>query len=139
MTRFRKVVFYAGSRCATNGCYRWANWQFAATALAVVLTVWALPRMGYLFLPEIDDGRVSVIVQAEPRTLLDELREQVNRVEAIALVQKEVELVDVSTGGRIGQSVQETPAYAEMLIQLVPKTDRSVSVNEWITTFDNSI
>lgn len=120
-------------------CFRRTNWLFATTALCVVLAVWALPRLGYLFLPEIDDGRVSVTVQAEPGTLLDELREHVNQVEAVALAQKEVELVDASTGGRIGQSVQEIPAYAEMLIQLVPKSQRTVSVNDWMAAFDKKV
>lgn len=122
-----------------DGCFRRANWLFAAAVLGVVLAVWGLPRLGYLFLPEIDDGRVSVTVHAEPGALLDELREHVYQVEAVALAQKEVELVDATTGGRIGQSVQEIPAYAELLIQLLPKSQRTVSVNDWMTAFDKKV
>jgi len=128
-----------GYQGSLDACFRQANWLFAATALGVGLAIWALPRLGYLFLPTMDDGRVSITVQAEPGTLLDELREQVNQIEAMALAQKDVEMVDVSAGGRIRQAVYETPAYAELLVQLVPKAHRDMSVNEWISGFDQQV
>lgn len=120
-------------------CCGRARWFAAGAALAVLLALWMVSTLGYLFLPEIDDGRVTLTVQGEPGMLLDEFREHVEQVEALALAQKEVELVDVSTGGRIGQSVQEIPAFGEMLIQLVPKAARSASVNDWIAGFDKKV
>ncbi len=129
----------AGYRRVLDGCLAQPRWAVAAAALVLAGGVWGMLQLGYVFLPEIDDGRVTVTVQGEPGTLLSELLPQIEAVEALAARQKEVALVDATTGGRIGQTVQEIPAQAELLIQLVPKAQRALGVNEWIAGFDKQL
>lgn len=118
---------------------RHARWVAAGAAVALLVAVFALTRLGYLFLPEIDDGKVTVSVQAEPGTLLADLKAQVWRVEALALADNDVELVDVTLGGRIGQTIQELPAQAEIAVQLVAKASRARPVQQWIAAFDKQV
>lgn len=122
-----------------QGCMRNGRWLLAVAVFGLVLVVWTVPRLGYLFLPEIDDGRVTITIEGEPGMLLTELQTHVARVEALALARPEVQLVDVSSGGRIGQSVQELPAFAEMLVELVPKASRTMDVTGWMADFDSKL
>jgi multidrug efflux pump subunit AcrB len=131
--------FAAGYRRTLDWLPRRLHWLFVGVFGGALIATLIAPRLGYLFLPDIDDGRVTVTIDAEPGTLLEDLNDAVRRIEAFALAQEEVALVDVSTGGRVGQSVQEIPAYAEMLIELVPKTTRALSVEEWIAAFDAEV
>ncbi len=120
-------------------CLRHGRWVIAGAVSLLLVAVFAMSQLGYLFLPEIDDGKVSISVQGEPGTLLTSLQAQVQRIEEAALAEPEVELVDVSTGGRIGQTIQETPAGADIQLQLVPKAARNVSVQQWIASFDKKV
>jgi CzcA family heavy metal efflux pump len=110
-----------------------------AAVVALVLGVAGLVRLGYVFLPEIDDGRVTVTIQGAPGMLASDFQAQARRIEQWTLAREGVALVDLATGGRIGQTIQETPAEAEMLVQLVPKADRDISVQEWIAAFDEVV
>lgn len=118
---------------------RHGRWMAAGAVSLLLIAVFAMTRFGYLFLPEIDDGKVSISIQAEPGTLLADLRAQVGRVEELALADQDVELVDVTAGGRIGQTIQELPAEADITIQLVPKAARAHSVQRWIAAFDKQV
>lgn len=96
----------------------------AATAVAIGL----LAVRGYTFLPELDDGRITIQVQAEAGTLLADVDAAVGRLEESIRQEHDVALVDATVGGRIGQTIQETPAEAELLLQLVPRDERDRSV-----------
>ena len=124
---------------ALDICLRHGRWVVAVAVSFFLIAVFAMSQLGYLFLPEIDDGKVSISLQAEPGTPLAEFQGQVQRIEEMALAQAEVELVDVSTGGRIGQTIQETPAEADIQLQLVPKADRDMPVQQWIASFDKKV
>lgn len=124
---------------ALDSCLRHGRWVVAVAVSLFLIAMFAMGQLGYLFLPEIDDGKVSISLQAEPGTPLAEFGGQVQRIEEMALAQAEVELVDVSTGGRIGQTIQETPAEADIQVQLVPKADRDMRVQQWIAAFDKKV
>lgn len=96
----------------------------AATAVATGL----LAVRGYTFLPGLDDGRITIQVQGEAGTLLADVDAAVRRVEEGIRQEKDVALVDATVGGRIGQTIQETPAEAERLVQLAPRDERNRSV-----------
>ena len=121
------------------GGLRQGRWVVAGAALGLVLTVWLALRLGNTFLPEIDDGRITLQIQAEPGTLLADFRRQVGRIEALLLRQPDVVLVDATAGGRIGQTIQETPAEAEVLVALRPKNARAASVQDAIGTLSDQI
>lgn len=129
----------AGYRHILNAClaHRLATVTAAIAALWTGITL--LAGFGYVFLPEIDDGRVTVTIQGTPGMLAAEFQAQARRVEQLTLARDGVALVDLTTGGRIGQTIQETPAEAEMLVQLVPKAARPMSVPQWMADFDQAI
>ena len=45
----------------------------------------------------------------------------------------------MTDGGRIGQTIQERPVEAEILLQMAPKTRRSESVPDWMARFDAKV
>lgn len=126
-------------RFVLTACLAHRAATMAAACVALMIGGVLLTRLGYVFLPEIDDGRVTVTVQGPPGILAADFQRQARRVEALALSREGVALVDLTTGGRIGQTIQETPAVAEMLVQLVPKADRQLSVQEWMAQFDQAV
>lgn len=117
-------------------CTLHGRWIVAVALAGLGASLYELTQLGYVFLPEIDDGRVTITLQAEPGTPLDEFRRDAERVEALARSDEAVELVDATVGGRIGQTIQITPSESEILVQLVPKRKRNVSVQQWISEFD---
>ncbi len=124
---------------AMNVALKYRNWTVALGALALVLTVFISGKLGNIFLPEIDDGRVTIQIQTEPGTLLADMQAQVQRIERVVMAQPDVVLVDATTGGQIGQTVHETPGEAEMLVQLVPKTERQQSVQDFMAALSDTM
>jgi len=96
------------------------------------LATLALAVRGYVFLPELDDGRLDVLVDADPGTPLADLDRVVRRIETEIQRQPDVVLVDATVGGSIGRTVTETPGAAELLVQLAPRADRDRTVREAI-------
>lgn len=132
-----KLVRY--HRKALELALRYRKWTVAGSILALVLIFYIAGKLGNTFLPEIDDGRITIQIQGEPGTLQAEMQAQVKRIEELILAQPDVVLVDVTTGGQIGQTIHETPAEAEMLVQLVPKTERDQSVQEFMSTLSDKV
>lgn len=122
-----------------NGALRHRHWVVAAACVALVVAGAAMTRLGYVFLPEIDNGQVTVTVQGEPGMPLDEFGARARQVAAVAAEDPAVVLVDAAIGGRIGQTIQVTPATAEMLVQLTPKGARDVTVQDWIAAFADTV
>lgn len=118
---------------------RYRSWSVAVGLLCLVFTWHIATLLGNTFLPEVDDGRIALQIQAEPGTLLSGLQQQVQRLESLLEEEPDVELVDVTTGGRIGQTIQETPAEAEILVQLTPKTERGQSVQAFMASLSDKI
>ncbi len=136
--RVMRVVTHA-YRSALDTCLRHRIVTVAAALAALGIGGVLLTTLGYVFLPEIDDGRVTVTMQGPPGMLASDFQAKARRVEAVASSQDGVALVDLATGGRIGQTIQQTPAQAEMLVQLVPKADRALSVQAWMRQFDGAV
>ncbi len=111
------------------------HWVLAAALSVFAAAVSLVGQLGYIFLPEIDNGQVTVTSEGEPGMLLKDFGAAVQQVASLALDQDEVALVDSTIGGRIGQTIQVTPASGEMMVQLVPKSARPASVQDWIASF----
>jgi len=122
-----------------NGSIRYRHWVVAGALTALVIGGVVATRLGYVFLPDIDNGQVTVTVQGEPGMLLDEFGDRARQIAALAAADPHVVLVDAAIGGRIGQTIQVTPATSEMLVQLTPKGARDVSVQEWIANFADKV
>jgi multidrug efflux pump subunit AcrB len=122
-----------------SGAIRYRHWVVAGAFLSLVVAAMTVTRLGYIFLPEIDNGQVTITVQGEPGMLLEEFGGRARQIAALAAEDPTVVLVDAAIGGRIGQTIQVTPATSEMLVQLTPKNARDGSVQDWIGGFADRV
>jgi multidrug efflux pump subunit AcrB len=118
---------------------QYRHWIVAGALVALVIAASVMTRLGYVFLPDVDNGQVTVAVQGEPGMPLDEFGARARDIAGLAAAEPEVVLVDAAIGGRIGQTIQVTPATSEMMVQLTPKAARNVTVQEWISTFADKV
>jgi multidrug efflux pump subunit AcrB len=132
-------VLTRGYARVLNGAIDYRHWVVAGAVVSLVIAAMTTTRLGYIFLPEIDNGQVTITVQGEPGMLLDEFGTRARQIAALAAADPDVVLVDAAIGGRIGQTIQVTPAMSEMLVQLTPKGARDVSVQDWIGGFADKV
>ena len=93
-----------------------------------------------VFLPAMDDGRISVSVTADPGVTLDEMDRSVQVLEALFQAQPEVEQVFSTVGGFIfGRTQREAPSSSSLNVQLVSLTRRNISSEEWIRRMNRAI
>jgi len=93
-----------------------------------------------VFLPAMDDGRISVSVTADPGVTLDDMDRSVQVLEALFQAQPEVEQVFSTVGGFIfGRTQRESPSSSSLNVQLVPVSRRAISSEEWIRRMNRAI
>jgi multidrug efflux pump subunit AcrB len=93
-----------------------------------------------VFLPAMDDGRISVSVTADPGVTLDEMDRSVQVLEELFEAQPEVEQVFSTVGGFIfGRTQRESPSSSSIKVQLVPVSRRDISSEEWIRRMNRAI
>jgi CzcA family heavy metal efflux pump len=93
-----------------------------------------------VFLPAMDDGRISVSVTADPGVTLDDMDRSVQVLEALFKAQPEVEQVFSTVGGFIfGRTQRESPSSSSLNVQLVPVSRRDISSEEWIRRMNRAI
>ncbi|GAB4352669.1 MAG: efflux RND transporter permease subunit [Gammaproteobacteria bacterium] len=86
-----------------------------------------------IFLPNLDDGRVYARILADPGVSLEELDRAVKRFEEIIQGRPEVLSVFTISGGNVfGRSQYEQPNRATIKIQLVPRSERPLTTDQWI-------
>lgn len=109
-----------------------------ATALSILAGALLVTR-GYVFLPELDDGRIDVLIESEPGTPLADLEVVARRIEGEIRKRADVVLVDATVGGSIGRTITETPREAELLVQLVPRQERDAGVRQVIDALGDDL
>ena len=93
-----------------------------------------------VFLPAMDDGRISVSVTADPGVTLDDMDRSVQILEGLFQAQPEVEQVFSTVGGFIfGRTQRESPSSSSLKVQLVPVSRRDISSEEWIQRMNRAI
>ncbi|HDN27565.1 MAG TPA: efflux RND transporter permease subunit [Thioploca sp.] len=93
-----------------------------------------------IFLPDLDDGRVSMRITAEPGIALQEMDNIVMQIENMLQQQPEVESVFTHMGGFIfGRSQYEMSHRSSLNVQLVPLTQRTLSTNNWIKQMNKKL
>ncbi len=93
-----------------------------------------------VFLPAMDDGRISVSVTADPGITLDDMDRSVQVLETLFKAQPEVEQVFTTVGGFIfGRTQREAPSSSSLNVQLVPVSRRNISSEEWIRRMNQAI
>ncbi|NOX42961.1 MAG: efflux RND transporter permease subunit [Gammaproteobacteria bacterium] len=84
-------------------------------------------------LPKVDEGQISVSLTADTGVNINKMDRAVELAEGVIRQQPEVETIFSTVGGRIfGRSQYEASNESSIRIQLVQKTKRNVTSDEWI-------
>jgi len=101
-----------------------------AALLVSIFTVFATDKN--IFLPKFDDGKLRLSISADPGIALTEMDAAVQKIEKLLRAQPEVIGVFSIVGGRIfGRSEYEASNQSTLSVQLVPRTERELSSDEW--------
>jgi len=103
-------------------------------SLAVSLPVFSSKTP--VFLPKIDDGKISVRIKADPGVKLDITDQAVTRIETLINQMPHVTKVYALAGGFIfGRTEIEARHYGRLEIQLTPRSQRKMSSEQWLMKF----
>jgi CzcA family heavy metal efflux pump len=93
-----------------------------------------------IFLPDMDDGRISASISTDPGVTLAEMDGVVREIERLFEQQPEVEHVFSLVGGFIfGRTEREAPNRSTLNVQLVPLAQRDDSSEAWIKRMNAAI
>ena len=93
-----------------------------------------------IFLPKMDDGRITIRLSADPGISLEMMDKSTRRIEEMLMDQMEVESVYTLAGGFIfGRSERETSNRSTIIAQLVPLSQRDESSEEWISKMKKKV
>ncbi len=93
-----------------------------------------------IFLPQLDEGRIYLLVSGEPGMRLDEMHQVVENIEKIILEDENVMTVFSTIGGSVfGRSQRESSHYSSLKIQLVPASQRELGAQQWISSINPKI
>ena len=102
----------------------------------IALLIYSFPTFmsdKQIFLPKMDDGRITLRLSTDPGSTLDEMDHTVKIIEDLLLAQPETKSVYTLAGGSVfGRTERETPSKTTMVAQLVPLSQRSISSDDWI-------
>ncbi len=113
---------------------RW-RWLVAGSAFALLFgAVQVMGTLGQTFLPQVDDGDVSVRMVLPPGATPNATSEAARRIESVIEEQPYVENVFSMVGGHLGGgTINERPGTANMRVQLAPASERSeLSAGRWV-------
>jgi hydrophobic/amphiphilic exporter-1 (mainly G- bacteria), HAE1 family len=116
-----------------RGCLR-VRWLVIILAIGLfVLGLWLGKRAGSEFLPKLDDGRVMVKVNMPSGTAVGEVDRILAGIEAKIEKMPEIESIFTLAGGKVwGLYTYEIANEGELNIQLVPKTKRKITTEQFI-------
>jgi multidrug efflux pump subunit AcrB len=111
-----------------------------AFVLMLVLAAQTFRGEEEIFLPDMDDGRISVSISTDPGVTLAEMDAVVQKIEHLFEQQPEVEHVFSLVGGFIfGRTERESPNRSTLNVQLVPLAQRDDSSEAWIKRMNDAI
>jgi CzcA family heavy metal efflux pump len=118
--------------------WRWATVGIAIAALFAVGTL--ADELGNEFLPQVDDGNVSVFVGLPPGSSAQETDRITREVEAMAAAMPNVRNVFATAGGFLfGGSTAEVGGRGSLTITLDPPGQRPMSADQWVQQFQEQI
>ena len=132
-----------------RGYSRLLGWSLKAPWLIIALFIAGLSLVlpglmaandESIFLPDLDEGRVSVRLTADRGISVDAMDELTRRVEALIGAQPEVESLYTTVGGSVfGRSQNESPNRASINVQLKGLGQRDLSSKAWISRMRGEI
>ncbi len=93
-----------------------------------------------VFIPNMDTGEIRISISADPGTALEEMDNNVRRIEKMLRAKPEVQSVFSLVGGFIfGRTERESSNRSTLTVQLIPRSERAMSSNAWIKTTQQQI
>lgn len=112
------------------------KFSWLVTIIFIGLLIYSVPTFitgKQIFLPKMDDGRITFRLSTDPGVTLDEMDRTVDIIEDLLVAQPETESVFTLAGGSVfGRSEREIPNRTTIIAQLVPLSKRDISSDEWI-------
>jgi hydrophobe/amphiphile efflux-1 (HAE1) family protein len=105
---------------------------FIVTLPLLISSAWILWHSKEIFLPDMDQGQISIRINGDPGIRLDELDSAMKKVEDLLMQQPEVQSVFTLSGGAVfGRTTRETPNQGSFNVQLKPVTERNIDSKTW--------
>jgi hydrophobe/amphiphile efflux-1 (HAE1) family protein len=117
--------------------------QLAIVSLFIgglAFSVYVFANAKQAFLPQFDTGEVYVNISADPGIALEQMDREIRRVEQLLQAQPEVHSVFSLVGGFIfGRTERESSNRTTITVQLVPRSKREESSEQWIRRMQQRI
>lgn len=99
----------------------------------LLFSVMYLTQGKQTFLPQMDEGNISVNIRADNGIQLEEMNSVVRQIESLFSADSEVKSVFATVGGFIfGRSEFESSHYSNIKVQLIPANKRHTDSHQWI-------
>ena len=109
------------------------RWIMISAIVLLGFSAYHLSQSKQPFFPKMDEGRISIGITAEPGTRLEEMDSTINQLENYFSTQSDIESVYVTSGGFVfGRSQFERSNRGNIIVQLKPQNQRSLSTQEWV-------
>jgi CzcA family heavy metal efflux pump len=106
----------------------------------LILSIFYLASGQDIFLPPIDEGKISVSVRSDPGTSIETMNSIVSNLEQLILSQADVKTAYATVGGFVfGRSTFESSTRSSIDVQLVPPSQRNLDSYQWIKKINKSI
>ncbi|MCA9729310.1 MAG: efflux RND transporter permease subunit, partial [Candidatus Eisenbacteria bacterium] len=117
---------------------RWAVLGIAV--LALVGSLFATRRLGNEFLPQVDDGNVSISISLPPGASAEETNRLTQEVEGMVTQMPDVLGIFATAGGRFfGSGVRESAGTGSIDVVLAPRGDRTMTSDAWVRSMQAKI
>ncbi|MCP1728171.1 CzcA family heavy metal efflux pump [Natronospira proteinivora] len=142
LSRTRLITGFNAVIDRLRGGYRWLlpkvlTFRWGVLTLAVAGLVGASylsGQLGNTFLPQVDDGNVSVSMNLPPGTPPHENDAATRQIEEVIDGMPHVESVFTRVGGHLsGGVISERPGTSRLSIQLVPAIERDMTAGQWVS------
>jgi CzcA family heavy metal efflux pump len=111
--------------------WRWA--VLAGGAAMLVVAFYSTRNLGNQFLPQVDDGNISVNINLPPGSSVDQTNAVTEEVQSLALTMPYIENIFLTSGGMaFGGSTAESGGRGSLTIKLRPVAERGMSANAWV-------
>ena len=112
------------------------RWRWAVLAIALLMlggSIFLVRDLGNEFLPQVDDGNVSVNINLPPGSSVGQTNIVAQEVEEITRTMPYIQNIFTTAGGQVfGGSTAETSGRGNLTIVLAPASSRTLSANEWV-------
>ncbi len=115
---------------------RTLRWRWAVLGVAImllVMTYFTTRNLGNEFLPQVDDGNVSININLPPGSSVDQTNAVAEEIESMVRAMPYVTNVFTTAGGQsFGGSTAETGGRGSLTIKLAPHEQRTITANAWV-------